>query len=82
MKNVRLLLKYFGPYKWSAVRIVLYNILSALFSLLTFALIKPFLTVLFRGGEVIADPGQFSLTPDNPDSFTEYYLTIVIQKNG
>jgi subfamily B ATP-binding cassette protein MsbA len=82
MKNVRLLLKYFAPYKWSAVRIVLYNILSALFALFTFTLIKPFLTVLFRGGEAMTDPGPFRLTLDYLGSFSEYYLTVFIQKNG
>jgi subfamily B ATP-binding cassette protein MsbA len=82
MKNVRLLLKYFGPYKWSAVRIVMYNILSALFALFTFTLIKPFLTVLFRGGEAMTDPGPFRLTVDYLGSFSEYYLTVFIQKNG
>ena len=82
MKNVRLLLKYFSPYKWSAVRVVLYNILSALFALLTFALIKPFLNVLFRSGEPIVDPGPFRLSPDLMESFSEYYLTVFIQKNG
>ena len=43
MKNIRLLLKYFAPYKWSAVKNIIYNILSAIFALLTFTLIKPFL---------------------------------------
>src|SRR5664280_1731913 len=47
MNNVRLLLKYIAPYKWSAVKNILYNILSALFTVVTFSLIKPFLTVLF-----------------------------------
>ena len=82
MKNVRLLLKYFAPYKWSAVRIILYNILSALFALFTFTLIKPFLNVLFRGGEAMTDPGPFRLTLDYLGSFSEYYLTVFIQKNG
>ena len=62
MNNIRLLLKYFAPYKWSAVKNIIYNILSALFALLTFTLIKPFLTVLFNPlGTVIANPGHFQL---------------------
>ena len=59
MNNIRLLLKYFAPYKWSAVKNILYNILSALFALLTFTLVKPFLTVLFNRVEAVADPGPF-----------------------
>ena len=84
MKNIRLLLKYFAPYKWSAVKNIIYNILSALFALLTFTLIKPFLTVLFDFGKTVpvANPGPFQLTSEYIDSFSKYYLTAFIEKNG
>ena len=84
MKNIRLLLKYFAPYKWSAVKNIIYNILSALFALLTFTLIKPFLTVLFDFGKVVpvANPGPFQLTSEYIDSFSKYFLTAFIEKNG
>jgi len=61
MKNVRLLLKYFLPYKWSAFRSILYNILSALFALGTYSLVTPFLLILFQKIEPVADPGAFQL---------------------
>ena len=82
MNNVRLLLKYFAPYKWSAVKNILYNILSALFALLTFTLVKPFLTVLFNRVEVVANPGPFHLTASYIGTFSKYYLTSFIEKNG
>jgi subfamily B ATP-binding cassette protein MsbA len=84
MTNIRLLLKYFAPYKWSAVKNILYNILSAFFALLTFTLIKPFLTVLFEFGNVvpIANPGPFQLTSAYFDSFSKFYLSAFIEKNG
>src|SRR5674476_469396 len=84
MKNIRLLLKYFAPYKWSAVKNIMYNILSAIFALLTFTLIKPFLTVLFDFGKVVpvANPGPFQLNSAYLDSFSKYYLTAFIEKNG
>jgi subfamily B ATP-binding cassette protein MsbA len=82
MNNVRLLLKYFAPYKWSAVKNILYNILSALFALLTFTLVKPFLTVLFSRVEVVANPGPFRLTADYIGTFSKYYLSSFIEKNG
>ncbi len=83
MNNIRLLIKYFAPYKWSAVKNILYNILSALFALLTFTLIKPFLEVLFSsGGPVTVNPGPFQLTTDYLSTFSKYYLHIFIEKNG
>ena len=82
MNNVRLLLKYFAPYKWSAVKNIIYNILSALFALLTFTLIKPFLTVLFSGAAVVANPGPFQLTSTYIAAFSKYYLSVFIEKYG
>ena len=82
MNNVRLLLKYFAPYKWSAVKNIIYNILSALFALLTFTLIKPFLTVLFSGAAVVANPGPFQLTSTYIGAFSKYYLSVFIEKYG
>jgi subfamily B ATP-binding cassette protein MsbA len=83
MTNIRLLLKYFAPYKWSAVKNILYNILSALFALLTFTLIKPFLTVLFSpAGTVVNNPGPFHLNSVYIEAFSKYYLSVFIDKNG
>ena len=84
MKNIRLLLKYFAPYKWSAVKNIIYNILSAIFALLTFTLIKPFLTVLFDFGKAVpvVNPGPFQLNSAYLDSFSKYYLSAFIEKNG
>src|SRR5450759_1964414 len=82
MKNVRLLLKYFAPYRWSAVKNILYNILSALFALLSYTLVKPFLTVLFNRVVTVADPGHFQLSSKYLDAFGKYYLSAFIEKNG
>ena len=82
MKNIRLLLKYFAPYKWSAVKNIIYNILSALFALLTFTLVKPFLTVLFMPDVAVVNPGPFQLTSAYIEAFSKYYLAVFIEKNG
>ena len=82
MNNVRLLLKYFAPYKWSAVKNILYNVLSALFALLTFTLVKPFLEVLFSPDMTITDPGAFRLNMEYFGAFINYYLSVFIEKNG
>jgi subfamily B ATP-binding cassette protein MsbA len=82
MNNIRLLLKYFLPYKWSAVKNILYNILSALFALVTFTLIQPFLKVLFNRVDAVADPGQFQLSAKYLGLFAKYFLSVFIAKNG
>src|ERR1035437_6885101 len=82
MNNIRLLLKYFAPYKWSAVKNILYNILSALFALLTFTLVYPFLRVLFLPAVVVTNPGAFQLNADYIQAFGKYCLYVFIEKNG
>ena len=59
MNKAKLLLKYINPYKWSAIRSVVYNILSAVFALVSYTLIIPFLHILFDRVESIAHPGSF-----------------------
>jgi ATP-binding cassette, subfamily B, bacterial MsbA len=82
MKNVRLLLKYIAPYKWSAIKNILYNILSAVFALFTFTLIKPFLTVLFNRVGTVADPGPFQLNSEYAGTLAKFYLSVFIDKYG
>jgi subfamily B ATP-binding cassette protein MsbA len=82
MKNARLLLKFFAPYRWSATMTIIYNILSAIFGLLTFALIQPFLNVLFMKVATISEPGSFHFTKEYISKFTDYYLSVFVQKEG
>jgi len=82
MKNIRLLLKYFAPYKWSAVKNIIYNILSALFALLSLTLVIPFLKILFKRVEIVTNPGHFQLTSGYLNSFSKYYLSAFIEKYG
>ena len=82
MNNIRLLLKYFAPYRWSAVRNVLYNILSALFALLSYTLAIPFLKILFGSVENVSHPGNFQFNADYLGAFSKYYLSAFINDHG
>jgi subfamily B ATP-binding cassette protein MsbA len=82
MKNIRVLLQYFAPYKWSAVRNILYNILSALFALVSYTLVIPFLKILFNRVETVSDPGAFQYNLDYLGAFSKYYLYAFIEKYG
>ena len=82
MNNIRLLLKYFTPYKWSAVRSIGYNILGGLFSLLTFTLVAPFLTILFSDLGDTPHPGEFALTVESIQANFRFYLAEFVEING
>ena len=82
MKNIRLLLKYFAPYRWSAFKSIGYNILGGLFALFSFSLVVPFLKILFNQIPNVPYPGEFELTADYIQQFSRYYLSAFIEANG
>jgi subfamily B ATP-binding cassette protein MsbA len=82
MKNLRVLLKYLAPYKWSAFRNILYNLLGALFALVSYTLVIPFLKILFDRVEQVANPGPFQLSVSYLTTFTRFYLSDFIGKHG
>ncbi|HOW40131.1 MAG TPA: ABC transporter ATP-binding protein [Bacteroidales bacterium] len=82
MKNIRLLLKYFASYRWSAFRSIGYNILGGLFALFSFSLVAPFLKILFNQLGEVPDPGEFRMTAESIEQFSRYYLSIFVAANG
>ena len=82
MKNLKVLLRYLAPYKWSAVRNIIYNILSALFALFSFTLVIPFLNILFDKVEKVVNPGHFQLSISYVSAFGKYILSDIIIKHG
>jgi subfamily B ATP-binding cassette protein MsbA len=82
MNKARLLLKYIEPYKWSAARNILYNILSAVFALISYTLVIPFLKILFNRIESVPFPGEFQLNLDYLGSASRYFLYAFIEKHG
>lgn len=82
MNKLRLLLKYLEPYKWSAFRNILYNILSALFALFSYTMVIPFLKIMFNRMEPAAYPGEFQLNAEYLSAAARYYMTSLIDKHG
>jgi subfamily B ATP-binding cassette protein MsbA len=82
MNKARLLLKYIEPYKWSAARNIFYNILSAIFALVSYTLVIPFLKILFNRVETVPDPGRFQFNMDYLGAAGKYYLYAFIDKHG
>lgn len=82
MNKIRLLLKYIAPYKRPAFNSIMFNMLSALFALISYTLAIPFLNILFSRVERVPDPGQFQLTFEYLSQFFKYYLVTFIDKKG
>ena len=82
MKSIRLLLKYFAPYHWSAIKNIIYNILSALFALFSYTLVIPFLNIMFKRVAITPNPGEFEFNFAYLGAFVKYYLSYFIEKNG
>jgi subfamily B ATP-binding cassette protein MsbA len=60
----------------------LYNILSAVFALVSYTLIIPFLKILFDRVEVISHPGRFEASVDYLNNLVRYYFSNIIDRNG
>jgi ATP-binding cassette, subfamily B, bacterial MsbA len=82
MSKIKLLLKYFVPYQWRAIKIVLFNILSAIFALVSYTLAIPFLKIMFNRVDTVTYPGEFHLSASYLSSFAKYYLSEFIDKHG
>ena len=82
MNKAKLLLKYIEPYKWSAARNITYNILSAVFALISYTLVIPFLRILFNRIETVQNPGEFHFNLDYFGSAGRYYLYAFIDRFG
>jgi subfamily B ATP-binding cassette protein MsbA len=82
MDKIKLMLKYIAPYKWSAIKSVLFNILSAIFSLFSLTLIVPFLNILFKSAEVVQAPGEFAFTIEYFNNLIKYFFSQFIAEHG
>lgn len=74
MKRFFALLRYLLPYKWYVAQNVIYNILGAFFALFSFAMVIPFLRVLFEDQELVTEPMEFQLNTDYLMHTLNYYI--------
>lgn len=82
MNKIKLLLKYIAPYKWQAFNSVIFNIMSAVFALISYTLAIPFLKIMFNRVEMLQHPGDFHFTIDYLSSASKYYLSLFIDRHG
>ena len=76
-------LTYVKPYWGSVVMNVVFNLVTIFFSLFSFALVVPFLNLLFKTDaiEAVAEP-EFSLTSDYLLAYLNYYMSDLIINHG
>ncbi len=82
MKRFFKLFRYLVPYKWNVVQNVIYNILSAFFALFSFAMVIPFLQVLFDNQPLVLEPREFELKTSYFFHTINYLLSQVMIEYG
>ncbi len=78
MKKFAGLLKYLYPYKWHVVVNVISNILAAIFSLFSLAMLIPFLQLLFGTVPLVEVKPEFALSAKGVSQYLNYYLSNLI----
>ncbi len=81
MKRINQLFFYLKPFRWNVVVNMVCNVLSTTFSLLSFAMLIPFLRLIMNqnsNAEMVANPGAFSFSIDNLIAQYNYFLNQII----
>ncbi len=82
MRRFFRLLKYLIPYKWFVAQNVVFNILGAFFALFSFAMVIPFLRVLFDNQPMITEPASFEFSTDYFMHTLNYYMSSIMISYG
>jgi subfamily B ATP-binding cassette protein MsbA len=82
MKKYGRVLAYIRPYWVFALLNVFFNLLTILFSLFTFALLAPFLSLLFGTTELVMDKPELSFSSEALIDYMNYILSNIIREQG
>jgi subfamily B ATP-binding cassette protein MsbA len=82
MRRFFKLFRYLVPYKWNVVQNVLFNVLGAFFALFSFAMVIPFLQVLFDNQPMVLGPKEFELKTSYFFHTMNYLLSKVMIEHG
>jgi len=81
MKKFFGLLKYLIPYKWHVVVNVISNVLAAIFSLFSLAMLIPFLQLLFGTVPLVEVEPEFTLSAKGMSNYLNYFLSSLIKNH-
>jgi subfamily B ATP-binding cassette protein MsbA len=76
------ILKYLIPYWLTALLSVIFNLLAAIFSVISFTMVIPFLGLLFSAQKFITDPVVFRLSVEAVRQNFTYYLGQIVAEKG
>jgi len=82
MKGYWRILSYIKPYLGYAGLNVLFNLLTIIFSLFTFAMLAPFLSLLFEKEKLVTSAPEFSLSSDALIDYMNFLMSRMILENG
>ena len=82
MRKYGRVLAYIKPYWGYAALNIFFNLFTIVFSLFTFALLAPFLSLLFGKTELVSEKPELSLSSDALIDYMNYMLSNIIQEQG
>jgi len=82
MKKYGRVISYIKPYLGYVGLNVFFNLFTIIFSLFTFALLAPFLSLLFGKTELVQVKPEFSMSSDALIDYMNYILSDIIQTQG
>ena len=82
MRRFFRLLNYLIPYKWYVSQNIIYNILGAFFALFSFAMVIPFLGVLFESQSTALEPMDFEFSTDYFMHTLNYHMGRIMENRG
>lgn len=82
MKKFYRLLRYIKPYWLFALLNVVFNLLTIIFSLFSFALLIPFLNLLFGTESLLVEKPEFSVNTESLIASLNYLISSIIVEKG
>ncbi|MCB8963915.1 MAG: ABC transporter ATP-binding protein [Bacteroidales bacterium] len=79
MKNFYKIFRYLRPYKWHVVINVVSNVLGAIFSLFSLAMLIPFLQLLFGNVPLVEVKPELELTTESLTQYLNFILSDLIK---
>lgn len=82
MKRFSIILKYLADQKGKIALYVLFNLLSVVFSLVSLAMLAPFLQLLFGLDKLVEAQPEFSFSANGLMNYLKYYISTLIKEHS
>jgi ATP-binding cassette, subfamily B, bacterial MsbA len=82
MSRTRVILTYLKPYWGKASLSVMLNFIGVVFSLFSFTMIIPFLSILFNNQSIVMEPAPFEFSAEAVQHNFNYFISTIIMDKG